>query len=369
MTARTAPWSSWPVAARVVAAVAAAVVALAALPSLLNALTGADPKGPAGSSYATAPKGAAAYAELLASQGLNVARVRQPGRDASLPSRSTLIALEAPLSETEITAARSLLDGGGRVVLGGEESTAALRALTGESFRWTPQGRRSARVESTAPEFRAIGQVQGQGRGAWAVYGGTPLVVDGRATTAVTVDAGRGVVIALADTSPLTNAYLARAHNAAFGVALAGPDPSTVTFAEFGHAGAASGLAAVPDRWKTWAWFAAFATVVLMWSRGKRFGPPVPELSGTPIRRVQHVHAVAAVLARTRDRAGAVAPIRRRIDGHARRRLGADGVSAETLLAAGLRECATEAALATVATDEDVLTVGRALNEMEHARW
>jgi len=366
----TRPWNAWPLAAQVGAAALAAMSVLAVLPSLLNAVTGADPSGPTGSSYATAPEGAAAYAALLARQGFDVSRSSDRAPHTPAATGATLIALGVPLTRADLDGARTVLARGGRVVLGGEQGEDALRALTGRAFRWTSDGVSAARISSRSGDFAGVEQVVGAGVGSWT--GGAERRILGSAgtTTALAVPVGPGVVFALADLSPLTNAHLARGHNAAFGVGLVGPQPRAVVFAEHGHGyGARSGLDAVPGRWKTWAIYAAIATAVLLWSRGKRFGPPDPEpWLGAP-RRVEHVHAVAAVLARTGDRDGAVTRLRAQIRGRARRRLRAEDVSPGSLRAAGLEACARESELGRVSTDEDVLTVGRALNEMEHARW
>ena len=81
--------------------------------------------------------------------------------------------------------------------------------------------------------------------------------------------------------------------------------------------GPARGLAALPARFG-WALIGlALAALVFMVARGRRLGPPEPERRDLPPPRRAYVDALAATMARGRDREEAVAPVR----AEARRRL------------------------------------------------
>ena len=118
-------------------------------------------------------------------------------------------------------------------------------------------------------------------------------------------------MVLLADTSPLTNAFLGDADDAALGLAIAGPASRQVVFVESVHGyGRATGLSALPTGWKVALAGLLVAALVLMVARGRRFGPP--ERADRPLSpaRREHVDAVAATLRRTHKPDEAAAPIR-----------------------------------------------------------
>ena len=116
-------WKPW------LAAAVGVVAAFFALGLIADAFAPA-PEGPAGSSYATSPAGAAAWAELLTRSGHPVAQLRRPLDDAALPPAATLIMLGA---DSLSPAAGQNLDrfvrAGGRLVIGGGNPPATLPAL------------------------------------------------------------------------------------------------------------------------------------------------------------------------------------------------------------------------------------------------
>ena len=79
----------------------------------------------------------------------------------------------------------------------------------------------------------------------------------------------------LADGSPIENARIGEADNAAFGLALAGPAGTPVVFAEGVHGyGESRGLGALPGRWKVALFGLGVAAIVFAWARARRLGPP-----------------------------------------------------------------------------------------------
>ena len=121
---------------------------------------------------------------------------------------------------------------------------------------------------------------------------------------------GRGSIYFLADPSPIENAYLADADNAAFALGLAGAAPRPVEFIEGVHGyGEKRGLGALPTEWKISLPCLALAAIVLAWSRSRRFGPPDRPARDFPPARAEYVGALAVSLERTRDPSAALAPM------------------------------------------------------------
>ncbi|HEY6758471.1 MAG TPA: DUF4350 domain-containing protein [Baekduia sp.] len=225
--------------------VALAVVALLAVATLLGRAP-QQPSGPASSSYATTANGLAAYASLLERAGHDVRRLRAP-LDQRPPRGDELVVLVdgAPLGNDERAALDRFVDRGGDVLLAGS----AVAELG------TERGRR------------------------------------------------RGTVIRQGDADILRNRALDQDGNAARALALAGPPSRRVAFVESIHGyHDATGLAALPTKVKTCLWLLAAAALAFLVWRGRRLGPPERQARELPPPRRAHVEALAAALARTRDR-------------------------------------------------------------------
>ena len=118
-----------------------------------------------------------------------------------------------------------------------------------------------------------------------------------------------GRIALVADPSPLQNRLLAEADNAALALALAGPGP--VTFVESVHGyGAETGLAALPDRFQWALILLGLSGLLLIAARWPRLGPAEPPEEPLFPPRREYVDALAATLARSRDRAAAVESVR-----------------------------------------------------------
>lgn len=366
-------WRSMGPWARALVGTVAAVVGLNLLISMVNLATGGSaPGGPASSSYATGGDGLAAYAELLGRRGHTVDRLRVALDEAALDPGATLVVADPqPLTAAEAQAVARFVTGGGRLVAAGSRTESLVAALAGgdagQVIEWEPAEVRTARPLAPVPETAGIASVEAGGRGAWA-EAGTALPVlggDGK-VLALVASVGRGRVVALADASPLQNRLLARADNAAVALAAAGGPERPVLFAEAQHGyGRATGLRAIPARWR-WAVAGGFlAAVAWMWSRGRRLGPPDEvEPEEVPARRA-YVEAMAAALARTRQPSLAVAPLQERARRRLAERTGHPGdVSDEVLRHAavhqlGLAEADVDALLRPCRTEADVVAVGR----------
>jgi hypothetical protein len=268
-----------------------------------------EPSGPEGSAYATQPRGAAAYAELLRRAGHAVSYLRDPVADARLDPAATIVVLDAPaLAAGDRAALARFVRAGGRLVAGGED---AGRGIVPRAPRWVPAGPRIAHPVGAAPETAAVRTVASTGAGGFVVAGGALPLLGSQPALLAVARSGRGRALLLADSAPLQNRGLAEADNAALALALAGAPGRRVTFVESVHGfGRATGLAALPARWRFALAVLVLAALVGLLSRARRLGPP-EDAGGdrTPARR-EHVEALALALRRVRDPEVALAPVR-----------------------------------------------------------
>ena len=339
------------------------VVVLAAIVAI-NVFGGSDrrPQGPASSSYATAPAGVAAYAELLGRSGYRVRRTRSSPEEEAPDARDTLVLLDpGRLTGAETRALARFAERGGRLVAGGRGTSdlaAALRsgvsASAGGPDRWTPG----------AP-LPGVREVQTAGDRSFEIFDrALPLLVADGAATLVALRPGRGEVLLLADASPLQNRLLAAADNARLGLALAGPKARRVVFVESVHGyDEQTGLAALPSRWKAALVLAAIAALLLMLARARRLGDPEPAARTLDPARREHVAAVAASLARTSDRAATAGALRDAARSALARRaaLGPDPDDDALRTAAQAAALQPDEVAALVGADPDLIATGRAL--------
>jgi len=334
---------------------------------------GRDPGGPTSSSYAAAPRGLAAYADLLEARGHPVRRIRTSLDRARLDPQTTVVVADAPeVTDEEATALARFVSAGGRLLVSGDGAPAVLRYLPLRDMIWSSRAvDRSAPVAPT-PEVEGVTTVRAGGPGSWRDAGATLAVLGTDEGVLATVFASeRGRVVALADTSPWQNRLLGEADNAAFALAAAGEAGRPIHFAEAHHGfGAAEGLAALPGRWKWALAGAVLAAAAAMWARGRRFGPPEdPERAHPPPRRA-YVDAIAGSLARSRQPAEAIRPLR----ASARRRLASRaGIPPDADDAAfwragarlGLPDDEVASLLAPPDNDDEVMALGRVLARLE----
>jgi hypothetical protein len=341
-----------------------AVVAFDLLLRFLGSITGGTPGGPRSSSYATSHSGSAAYAELLGRAGHPVRQVRTLPHAAAPSPEATVILLDPPyVAPNDARALREFVREGGRLVVGGL-SQSDLREIVP-----SPPGRAGPGVTvASAHGLGDVRRVRTAGVRAWATAGSARPLVSGRGRTVVAmVPYGQGRIYLLADSSPLQNRLLARADNAALGLALAGTAARPVEFLESYHGyGRSSGLSALPLAWKLLLIGLGLAALVYMVARGRRFGPPQPEGRELPPPRREYVDALAASIARSRRRDEAVEPVRRGARETLLRRAAlapdaGDEAVREAAHRVGLAEADVEALLSPVRTDADVLALGRAL--------
>ena len=359
-------------AVAVAAALAVFAIAIVAIDRLSP-----EPSGPASSSYATAPEGLAAYADLLRRAGHAVTRRREPVADGErLAGGSTLVVLDPRvLAPREARAIGAFVRGGGRLIAGGTTGTAWLQSALADAP--APGGRGEELVEPTVPvaETSGVDAVLDPEEAAWREpAGGLPVLGDAVEPLAVVASEGRGRAVLVASAAPLQNRALARADNAAFAVAAAGGAERPVAFLETVHGyGAESGLAALPDR-VLWAFLGLLlAAVAFAWSHARRIGPPEDEARPLPPARAEYLDALAGALTRTRRPAEVARPLREAARERLASRAGLPRDAGEEQIREAGRRFGLEeeeiGALVTAPVDRDgALAAGRAYSKVEGVR-
>jgi hypothetical protein len=330
----------------------------------VRATTGGTPGGPASSSYATGADGDAAFGALLSRAGHEVVRNTGTPHTVKLGAGDTAVVLDPPfVLPDDLRALRAFVRGGGRLVAS-PGGTAWLAKVVQNGPLDGADGVARAHPLAPVPEVRGIGSVVTAGDNGWSsARAALPALGGARASVLAVARAGGGRALLLADATPLQNRYLARADNAQLALALAGAPSRRVVFFEGYHGyGRGSGLGAIPGSWQRALLMAAAAVLVFMLARVRRLGPPEDDTRPFAPARREYVDALAATLARTRDPATALAPLRDELRKRVARR-------------SGLRPGASDAELASAAarlglsTDEvDALKPDGDLDELALGR-
>jgi len=302
--ARTTKGSN-PPAKRLAIAVVVVLGGLVALNLLASgidhAVGGSEPSGVAGSSYGSQPTGLAGLAALVTHYGHPMSRVRGAAADATFDPAGTVFVIEPrTLTDADDAALVEFASEGGRLVIGGSDPF-YLHRLRDRPPVWSAAG--SSSYDQFDPQFGEVRDVETAAHGSWTDVG-SGVVVAGSADAALVTASrvGRGEMFFVADVSPLENAYLGVADNAAFALGLAGDPSRPVAFAEGVHGyGERAGLGAIPTPWKVALAVLAAAAAAIAWSRGRRFGPPDRPARTLPPARAEYVRALAVSLERTRD--------------------------------------------------------------------
>ena len=314
----------------------ALVVAFVALIVAIDRLA-PTPSGPEGSSYATAPEGAAAYAELLHRAGHPVRRVRAPLAERAPDPGSTLVVLDPERVEPDEARGDRALRGGGRAARRRGRHVALARARARRAAGVGPGAGRATRA-SIAPVPETAGVTHGRVRRGRPLGGAAAARC--RSSPAPRVRSrrspcrARGGAVLLADASPLANAQLARADNAAFALAAAGEAGGRSRSSRRSTATARRPASrALPGR-AVWVLAGlALAALALVWSMARRFGPPEDEAArarpaAARLRRGGRDRAVGERgPARDRGRRGARRPAAARRAGRAPARGGRAGAA------------------------------------------
>ena len=350
--------------ARLAIGIVAVIVGMNLIAIAADALV-PSPEGPRSSSFATSSPGMAAWKELAERSGRDVTVVRERLSDASLPAEGTAVVLDPEeFTRSEARTLRRFAEDGGRVVTGGLSPGPWIDEFDAR-LDWARLGREDARVLAPAAETGAARRLRTAGEGHWAdVSGAQPIVADADGRSLVVVrELGEGRVVLVADPSPLQNRLLDEADNAALALALAGDGP--LVFLEEPHGyGEATGLAALPDRFQWALIILCLAALLLIVARWPRLGPPDPVQTPLFPPRRAYVDALAATLAKTRERSAAVESVRSAARERLARRaaLGRDADAEAWHAAARSAGLSDEEARALQdVTDHDGIAAGRAL--------
>ena len=254
-----------------------AIVALNLLAHGLDrAVGGSEPSGQPGSSYATTAAGLAAYSTLLTATVIRCA-VSAATRRAPRSTRPRRRSCIEPATLTGDDDAALLAVRHRRRAARHRRIRSVLPRTRCATIRPTSATRASAIHERSIPRA-ALRTVRTAGDGAVDDPGsGSVLVHAGDERAARRANAvGRGEIFFLADSSPLENAYLDRADNAAFALGLAGEPDRPVAFAEGVHGYGAAHAASARSRPAGSCRCSCLGArrVVFAWAAGRRFGPP-----------------------------------------------------------------------------------------------
>lgn len=363
-------WRRLSAGGRAAVMVVGILVGVHVVTTVLDGAIGSGPGGVPGSSLATAPEGVSAWATLLEEHGHDVRRLRTTLDRTTLDADATVVLVDpASLDDFEDEALAAFVHAGGTAVVGGVNTQVVVQRLLG-GVRWAPGGVTTAEVVTGAADVGGAETIRAHGYGRWLVEewsAVTVAVAGGDEPIVVLGELGAGRVVALADASPLTNELLAEADNAALALAVVGDTDRPVVFAEaaHGHGGSGIGLDDLPDGWATTVVGLVITGVVLLWSRGRRFGPPNEEDEDPVPPRRAYVDAIAATTARSRVAEDPVAPLRRRARSRLARRSGVDdGVSDAELRSAAARAGVEEAIVHGV-LDGSVIETGVAAARLE----
>jgi hypothetical protein len=347
-------------------------LALAALSSFLPG-GGGQGGGSPSSSYSNRPDGTSAWAELLSRFNRHVDRLRGDLDSTVLDPATAVVVLDAPgLPGSEAEALAEFVRDGGHLVAGGAGADDWLESIVEDPLLLENRGVVSAGPVGTPParEVEGVRAVRAGRLGSWRDQGGMEPILAGDEGRVIALAgrSGLGRVVALADPSPVQNAFLAAEDNAALALGLAGEPDRRVFFAEGVHGyGAGEGLAALPYRWRLTLVGLGLAAATWLIARSRRLGPPEDETRPLPPPRWAYVDAMAGTLARTGRPSDAIEPVRRRARELIARRaaLSPDAGPAalhEAALRLGVPPDEAAAVLGTGPSDETaVLAAGRAV--------
>lgn len=297
-------WRAVPRWVQIVVVFAAACVLYQFVASTVSGVTGSSNHvtGSA-STLDDSATGVAAYDDLLAESGYHVTTLTSPlPTPASAPTGNLLVLDPTQWTPSQSRAVAALVRGGSTVVVSGETaSTGVLQALgaaRGVAWMAGPAGRIT--VVRSALWSGAPGVIDSPTVGHFTVGpAASSAVLAGAAADALVVGVHvRGWLFAVASSSALDNANLARADNAGLALALADSTSRRVTFDEYVHGigRGGSGLAGLPAPWRFGLGLAVLGLLIGLVSSARRFGPVQRAARALIPPRVLYVDAMATHL-------------------------------------------------------------------------
>lgn len=316
-------WRTLPVGVRIGIGAVVVVVTVNLVIGALDAATrGADLSGTDSDPASTAPDGIAAWVELLDRNGVDTELVGETDLALGSTANRTIVALGSDeLAPAEARRLEEFVTAGGRLVAGTEVGPALVRSLVDLLPVWSPAGTERAEAVGSAPEIDGIEEVHAEGVGSWSDVGTSRALLEGESRVVASVaSVGAGSVVFLADPSIVQNAFLGEADNAGFALQIVGEAATTVFVLP--SDGGATGLAAVPDRWKLALVGLIVAFLVGAVAAGRRIGPPDPQTPPRQPPRRAFVDAIGLALERTRRPETALEPLRARARAQLTQRVG-----------------------------------------------
>ena len=378
-------WRAVPRRWQVVLVVLAVLAGLELASSFVTGLGGGN-GGAAGpsSTYDDSGTGTGALARLLAARHHRVERLTVPLDRATVPAPATLFVLD-PTAWTggDTRALVAALSSGDTVVLGGRPPAAGVVGMLLDTTAvpaWHAVTAGETEPLVSLPVVSGVGHVLADSPGTYGPEphgnGAMPLLAGPGGDLAL-VDVGRGTLVLLGSSSPLQNALLGRADDAAFGLDLVAPGaPALFDEYDHGFGRPGRGLAGLPARWRFGLGFAVAAVLVWIVSAARRFGPPdEPERVTTPAR-VEYVRAMATLLAThpPDELTDVVDPVRAEARRRLCARLGLPDTTPDDALRQRLRAGAdasplppelAERVLSPARSPSDMVAAGRALAELD----
>ncbi len=255
--------------------------------------------GPADSTFGTGGSGTGALAALLERNDYEVTRRRVPlAQRAPDPSEVIVIIGDVGLEPDDEEVLFWHVHDGGRAVVIGSGNAHGLS-------RTPPGGRTATGQEATSlvplGGFDAIQTATP--RIVWEESGSLLPVVGNDSGALVGVEViGAGRLVAISDSSIVSNRNLDRQDHALLALLAVGPSDGPITFLEYVHGfGQPTGLAALPSRWKQALLVLALAGLVWLVAKGVRFGPAEDSSRPMPPPRAAFVDAVALSLQASGD--------------------------------------------------------------------
>ncbi len=271
--------------------VAILMIALAVLyvAVLLVAKDYYEPPSPDASSYSSEPRGTKVLYLYLSRLGYRVGRLEQFDR---IPRSAGTVLLMSPFvhspTRSEARAMRAWVARGGRLVLVGPISTQA-HAHFGYGFTHVASKASLARPSQPGELVRGVTRVSLRGTARLTSSDESIVYLqDGSGAVLAYQPWGRGCVVALSDTFPVTNEGIAREDHYALAANLADPGGGAVLFDEFhhGYSTAPGPLGMLSPSSRLALAVLAVGCILFLYGWGKRLGPavscePAPQRSVT----------------------------------------------------------------------------------------
>jgi hypothetical protein len=256
-------------------------------PMLLRPIVDDPPqKGPDGSSFGTVGGGVAAVADLAQKFGYPYSRRLTPLDQAGqfdkhpLDPTATLVVLDTSISDDAAQDVAEFVRSGGQLVASIDSVShwTSVMSDAATSFVRTPTDGKPVEAVASVATNPALTQLKVLGSTSFdpvSTIDATQLASRNGLPIVLSVPVGDGSIVALADSSMLTNRLLGEADNAAFALELMGNGTRPIVFAEEPHGfGAALSPSGLPTNVR-WFLFGLFvAAILLMITRSKRNGPP-----------------------------------------------------------------------------------------------